>query len=77
MSASESTILQFFRRYQIGPAQMLFFNPGDCKLSTGMFNSAMQSLIARGMVIKERPKQAYSLTHTGYDASMLEPVAAR
>lgn len=79
MTAAESTILEFFRQYQIGPAEMLFFNPGDCKLQPGSFASAMRSLIERGMVVKERPALAYSLTRQGYRAllSIKVPEVAR
>ncbi len=70
MSATEAVILTFFRRYQIGPHQMLFFNSGDCKLGPSSFRTAMQSLVSRGLVVKERPPQAYSLTRNGYDLSL-------
>jgi predicted transcriptional regulator len=70
MSATETAILTFFRRYQIGPHQMLFFNANDCKLGPGSFRTAMQSLVSRGLVIKERPAKAYSLTRDGYDLSL-------
>ena len=70
MTASECSIMVFFHRYEIGPHQMLFFNPGDCKLAESRFREAMQSLMIRGLVIKERPKHAYSLTRPGYDLSL-------
>lgn len=70
MSADESTIMSLFRQYKIGPDEMLFFNPGTCKLSGTPFRNAMQSLMNRGLVIKERPKEAYSLTRSGYDMSL-------
>ncbi len=79
MNAVESTILVFFRRYMIGPAEMLFFNPGDCKVTPKHFETAMQSLMRQGLVVKERPTSAYSLTAAGYDASLTaerEPVRA-
>jgi len=70
MTATETAILTFFRRYQIGPHEMLFFNANDCKLGPGSFRTAMQSLVSRGLVIKERPAKAYSLTRDGYDLSL-------
>lgn len=70
MNPSECAILTFFRRYDIGPAEMLFFNPTDCKLPVTPFNNAMESLMRRGLVIKERHKLAYSLTRDGYDLSL-------
>src|SRR5690606_10360318 len=54
----------------IGPEQMLFFNPGDCKVAPAPFRTAMESLMNRGLVVKERPKQAYSLTRSGYQLSL-------
>ncbi len=71
MTAAEAAIFAFFRRYQIGPCEMLFFNPCDCKLPEKHFDTAMQSLLRRGLVTKERPKAAYSLTQEGYDKSRL------
>lgn len=67
MTATEFAIMGFFRRYKILPEEMLFFNPADCKMSPGPFNTAMESLMRRGLVIKECRKQAYSLTRNGYD----------
>lgn len=75
MTASERSIMEFFRRYQAGPDEMLFFNPTDCKMPPAPFRNAMQSLIRRSLVTKERPKQAYSLTRNGYDMSLsMQPV---
>jgi hypothetical protein len=70
MNANEFAILVYFRRYQIGPAEMLFFNPHDCKVPPRPFQAGMQSLMRRGMVVKERSNQAYSLTREGYDLSL-------
>jgi hypothetical protein len=74
MTPSEAAILTFFRRYEIGPAEMLFFNPGDCKLGIAPFYSAMESLVRRGLVVKERHKLAYSLTRNGYTLSLTVPL---
>lgn len=70
MTPAEVDILEFFRRYQVGPAEMLFFNPGDCKLPDGSFQNAMKSLMDKGLVVKERPRRAYSLTRAGYQLSI-------
>lgn len=70
MTPSEKDVLGFFRRYQVGPTQMLFFNPGDCKLTPSDLRAAMRCLIEKGLVIKERPEQAYSLTRAGYERSL-------
>ncbi len=76
MRVAEWDILRFFRRYQVGPAEMLFFGPKDRKVAAGSFRSAMGSLIEQGLVVKERPEQAYSLTTAGYRASLLAPERA-
>lgn len=75
MTSSERSILECFRRYQAGPDEMLFLNPADCKMQPVPFRNAMLSLIRQAMVVKERPKHAYSLTRGGYDMSLstLEP----
>ena len=79
MTAEEWDILRFFRRFQVGPAEMLFFTTTDCKVAAGHFVSAMRSLIEKDLVVKERPAQAYSLTSAGYQISLsaqgLPPVA--
>ena len=77
MTATEFAIMGFFRRYKIRAEEMLFFNPADCKMSPGPFHTAMESLMRRGLVIKERPKQAYSLTRNGYDISLSIELAAK
>lgn len=76
MKVAEWDILRFFRRYQVGPAEMLFFGPKDRKVAAGSFRSAMGSLIEQGLVVKERPEQAYSLTSAGYRASLRAPEGA-
>ena len=73
MTPNECAILTFFRQYDIGPSQMLFFNPGDCKLGAGSFRTGMESLMKRGLVVKERHKLAYSLTRPGYDLAVTLP----
>jgi hypothetical protein len=73
MKTAELDILRFFRHYQVGPAEMLFFGPNDRKGAAGTFRSAMGSLISQGLVVKERPEQAYSLTSAGYRASLSAP----
>lgn len=71
MNASERSIMECFRRYQAGPDEMLFLNPADCKMQPTPFRNAMLSLIRQSLVVKERPKHAYSLTRGGYDVSLL------
>lgn len=69
MNAAEMRILQLFRRYEVGPAEMLFVNFHECRVTANGFTAAMRRLIEKGLVIKERPQQAYSLTRAGYELS--------
>ncbi|HEV2968492.1 MAG TPA: hypothetical protein VGY55_00795 [Pirellulales bacterium] len=76
MNPTESAILGFFDIYRAGPGQMVFFQPGACKLPVERFKAGMESLIERQLVVKERPKHAYSLTHRGYQHSLAKSLAA-
>ena len=76
MNSAETAILAFFRRFDARPSEMLFINPNQAKDQSPKFRAAMQSLIDKGFVTKERPKQAYSLTMAGYKASVAVPVKA-
>jgi hypothetical protein len=71
MTTDERKILAFFRQYQAGPAQMLFFHQGNSALPVNRFQAAMHGLIAKRIVVKERPRNAYSLTNKGYDLSVV------
>jgi hypothetical protein len=73
MTATELSILRVFRSYRVGPAEMLFLNSGDCRVSASSFLPAMRRLIDKGMIIKERPEHAYSLTKAGYEMSLSAP----
>ena len=73
MTAAEWRILSMFRRYQVGPAEMLFVNSRDCQVTAEGFVSAMRRLIDNGMIVKEHPHHAYSLTRAGYEASRSRP----
>ena len=74
MTTSETAILAFFRRFDARPQEMLFINPQQSKSQAAKFRIAMQSLIEKGFVNKERPKAAYSLTMAGYKLSVGTPV---
>lgn len=65
MTSAERAILGMFRQYDVGPNQMLCFNSklGD------KYQKAMRVLLDKGLVVKDRPKHAYSLTLAGYEAS--------
>ncbi len=67
---TEVEILRVFRSYQMRPSEMLFLTQCVVKTKPVHFNRAVQSLIDRGMVIQERHRDAYSLTPTGYRASL-------
>ena len=56
-------VLAIFRRYQVGVGQMLFINSPPGQLRSGLAN-----LINAGLVQRERPKDAYSLTEQGFAA---------
>jgi len=77
MTPSECSILACFRRFQAGPDEMLFLNPVDCKMQPTPFRNAMHSLIRQSLVVKERPKNAYSLTRNGYDRSIAAVLPAK
>ncbi len=70
MSEGEADILRFFRTYQVGVNEMLFLNSGFAKAHPPQFKRAMQALMERGLVVQERPRDAYSLTASGYRASL-------
>jgi hypothetical protein len=69
MTAAEWRILGLFRRYRVRPAEMLFVNFRDCRVTARGFVYAMRRLMAHGFVVKEHPRQAYSLTRAGYEMS--------
>ena len=70
MTQSETDILRMFRTYGVRPHEMLFLNAGLAKSHPQQFTRAMQSMVERGLVVKERRRDAYSLTTTGYRASL-------
>jgi len=70
MTQAEQDIMRYFRRYRVGVNEMVFFNNSLTCASSTKFQIAMASLIRDGLVIKERRKNAYSLTDTGFAASL-------
>src|SRR5687768_17826034 len=76
MTRSETEIMRHFRRFEVGVGQMLFFDTGPARAEPASFHSAMTALIRQGLVVEERPRGAYSLTESGYIAS-LASLAAR
>jgi hypothetical protein len=69
MTSSETEIMRYFRRYDVGAGQMLFFDTSPASNDGAAFAHAMDALIRRGLVVQERPRCAYSLTDLGYRAS--------
>ena len=66
MDAVELSILEVFGRYLVGPTEMLFCSAQDCRMADRRFHAAMLRLVQKGLLVKERPRQAYSLTKAGY-----------
>ena len=63
MSPSMLRVLAIFRRYRVGPGEMLFIHNLDHGPQV-----AMSKLISDGLVIKEGPRNAYCLTESGFAA---------
>jgi RIO-like serine/threonine protein kinase len=70
MSDTEVAILRQFRAYRAKSNEMLFLNSGRAKSHPREFARAVNSLMERKLVVKERPRDAYSLTPRGYAASL-------
>jgi hypothetical protein len=70
MSKTETEIMRHFRVYRAGVGEMLFFESGLAKSHPPEFFHAMTSLIKMGLVVEERRQGAYSLTPSGYRASL-------
>jgi hypothetical protein len=69
MTEAERKIMRYFRQYRIGANEMLFFHNNVANPASPKFQSAMESLIRNGLVVRERRKNAYSLTENGFAAS--------
>jgi hypothetical protein len=69
MTDQERQILRYFKKYRIGANEMLFFNTNVANSGSPKFNTAMDSLIRNGLVIRERRRNAYSLTDDGFAVS--------
>ena len=62
LSASEQRVLQVFRKFRVGPGQMLCLNSNDQK----RFRSSLQKLLSKNVLVRETFKGAYSLTPEGF-----------
>jgi hypothetical protein len=69
MNNAEKAIMRQFRLYRIGVNEMLCFNAAVANANTAQFQSAIASLVRNGLVIKERRRNAFSLTAEGFAAS--------
>ena len=67
MKRHESMIWRHFRAYRVREDEMLFFNATASNPHSQQFHQAMTSLMDRGLVFKETPKDAYSLTSLGFE----------
>jgi hypothetical protein len=70
MTEAEKQIMRYFRQYRIGANEMLFFNTNPANATSPKFQLAMDSLIRGGFVVRERRRNAYSLTDAGFTKSM-------
>jgi hypothetical protein len=70
VTKAEQDIMRHFRQYHVGANEMLFFNTTSAQSNSPRFQFAMASLIRSGLVIRERRRHAYSLTGSGFVASL-------
>lgn len=67
---AETDVLKWFRSYGVRANEMLFVNRTGGKGPTPRFNAAMQSMVDRGLVVRDnRHRDAYSLSPRGYQAA--------
>lgn len=64
MSPAEQKVLAIFRMYRVSPYQMLCLN----RATQGNLEAPLERLVKRGLIVKERTKDAYHLTPAGYVA---------
>jgi hypothetical protein len=70
MTESESAVLHLFRTYRMEPNQILCLHAGIDKSLAQEFSKGVQSLIEQELLVKERGRDAYSLTKRCYVASL-------
>ena len=63
-SASEQRVLRRFRQFLMTPGQMLCFSGPELK----QYKNTLDALIDKEVLIKEKTKGGYSLTHSGFAA---------
>ena len=64
LSTSEQRVLRTFKQFLITPGQMLCFYGPNLELS----NAALELLIDKDLLVKEKFKDGYSLTRAGFAA---------
>ena len=64
LSASEQRVLRTFKQFLITPGQMLCFYGPNLELS----KAALELLIDKDLLVKEKFKDGYSLTRAGFTA---------
>jgi hypothetical protein len=64
LSASEQRVLRTFKQFLITPGQMLCFYGPNLELS----KAALELLIDKDLLVKEKFKDGYSLTRAGFAA---------
>lgn len=64
LSQSEERTLQAFRKYLVTPGEMLCFYGSDLE----KHRAALKTLTDKKLLVKERFKGGYSLTHEGFAA---------
>ena len=64
LSASEQRVLRAFRRFLMTPGQMLCFSDSNLKQD----KATLELLTDKELLVKEKFKDGYSLTQTGFAA---------
>lgn len=65
LSASEEKVLKAFRAYRVTPEKMLCFHGPDLQAKAG----ALESLVQKHLLVREKFHGGYSLTRSGYQES--------
>jgi hypothetical protein len=77
MNESETAVLRIFRAYRMEPNQILCLHAGFAKSHPREFSTAVRSLVEQELLVKERWRDAYSLTPSGYAASLQSSASCR
>jgi hypothetical protein len=69
LSSTQLAVLAVFRRFRMGPGQMLCFSRSDVEV----FCAPLRELADNGLLVTERFSGGYSLTPTGFAAMQAIP----